>query len=790
MRTLAVSILAILACSDPTRPPPVSPGEPAADPVAAPAPASSPPAQPVTVKRVVISSSRKSGTFSMTTAPDGTITTSLFVLQNGRGPRVEATYRLAADGTLASFSATGQHTMGTKVAETFTRTGELARWKSEEEAGDRTVKGPAMFVPMAAAPETIGTIVRAALRNGGTLPLLPAGEVRVAKLVEHSVGAGAATKQLTCYAITGLSLTPAYTWMNEDGTWFGSVQPWESIVPEGWESAIDPLIAVQTQLDRVRDAELVKQHAHAPPAAGLAYTHARVLDVAKRRWLTDYTVVVVADKITAVGPSKTTTVPKGAEVVDLAGKALVPGLIDMHAHLGGADGVLNIASGVTTVRDVGNNPDKLDDLKQRFDAGTAIGPHVVRWGFIEGRGEKAAGAEVTAETVEEATAAVELYAKRGYEGVKIYNSVKVELVPVIAKLAHAKGMQVTGHIPVHMVAHEAVTAGYDGVEHINMLFLNFFATKETDTRDTTRFTLVGDKGATLDLASKPVRDLFEMLRKRKTVIDPTLAAFEDLFAGVPGKVTPGLEDTVSRLPVQTQRGALLGGLPIDGDKRTKYLASWERILAMVKALHDAKIPVVLGTDHIAGVMFHHEMALFARAGIKPGDVLELATLGAARALKLDAKLGSIAKGKRADLVVVDGDPLADIRAIRSVVSTMRGGVVFESAPLYETVGVKPVAKAVAAAPSPCVPDEQFDKPTLPTAHTKDLGLGLQGKTAAQVVAARGAPTCQSSALWRYWIPRDCAYEKVVVSLWFTAGKVSRVTAVNKHTGEHCLPRPT
>jgi len=627
----------------------------------------------------------------MTTDPDGTIKTSLVIVQNGRGPKVEATQRLAGDGTLAGWSATGQHTMGTKVAETFTRAGGVAKWKSEEEAGEQKVSGSVMFVPIAAAPDIYGTIVRAALRNGGTLPLLPAGEAKVTKVAEHSVTANGATKKLTCYAIVGLDLTPTYTWMNEDGTWWGTAYPWQSIIPEGWDAAIDPLVAKQQEIDRARDAELAQKVAHKPPAAGLAYTHARVLDVAKHKWLADQTVVVVGDKITAVGPAKTTKPPQGAEIVDLAGKSLLPGMIDMHSHTGRSDAVLDIASGVTTVRDVGNDPDELDDMKQRIDAGTAVGPHIVRYGFIEGRGEKAAGSKITAETIDEANAAVEFYAKRKYEGIKIYNSMKVELVPVLAKAAHAKGMGVTGHIPVHMIAREAVEAGYDGIEHINMLFLNFFATKDTDTRDTTRFTLVGDKATTLDFKSKPVKDFFALLRKHKTVIDPTLVAFQDLFVGVPGKILPGLEDTVARLPVQTQRSFLMGGLPLPGDKHATYLAAWDRILAMVKALHDAKVHVVLGTDHIGGLMYHAEMALFVKAGIDPGTVIELGSLGAARALKLDKQIGSIAKGKRADLVVVDGDPLADIRAIGRVVTTMRAGVVFPSAPLYEAVGVKPPA---------------------------------------------------------------------------------------------------
>ena len=300
-----------------------------------------------------------------------------------------------------------------------------------------------------------------------------------------------------------------------------------------------------------------------------------MLDVAHGRWLADRTVVVVGDRIKSVGPSKGAKVPAGAEVVDLAGKALLPGLWDMHSHLSPPDGPLDIASGVTTARDVGNDPDKLDDYKKRFDAGDAVGPHVYRMGFIEGRGAKAASSKITAETPDEAKAAVAFYAARGYDGMKIYNSVKPELIPVITKEAHARGMSVTGHIPVHVLAHEAVEMGYDGIEHINMLFLNFFATHDTDTRDTTRFTLVGDKATSLDLASKPVKDFFALLKKHHTVIDPTLDAFEDLFVGRQGEIVPGLEPLVSRLPVQVRRNFLLGGLPREG-KDELYRKAYDR----------------------------------------------------------------------------------------------------------------------------------------------------------------------------------------------------------------------
>src|SRR5665647_150134 len=350
---------------------------------------------------------------------------------------------------------------------------------------------------------------------------------------------------------------------------------------------------------------------------------------------------------------------------------IIPGLIDMHSHTATADGLLDIASGVTTVRDVGNEPDQLDDLKKRFDEGTAIGPHIVRYGFIEGRNEKAAASRITAETPDEAKAAVEFFHKRGHEGIKIYNSMRPELVPLLAAEAHAKGMKVIGHIPVHMIASEAIRAGYDGVEHINMLFLNFFATKDTDTRDTTRFTLVGDNAAAFDLGGKPMLELIDLLKQKKTIITPTLSAFQDLFIGEQGKVIPGLEDVVARLPMTTARQFVTGGLPMDAAKRALYAQSWTKILAMVKTLWEAKVTLVLGTDHIGGLMLHNEMALFVSAGIPTKDVMRMATLDAARALGLDKKIGTITAGKRADLIVVDGDPIADIKQIRKTVMVMR-----------------------------------------------------------------------------------------------------------------------
>lgn len=644
-------------------------------------------AQPTTVKRTLISLTRPSGTDVTTIAPDGTITVAFDMHWNGRGPGANATLRLAPDGTLASLTSTGHHMEGAPTEETFTLSSGHATWKSREESGSKDVAGSAFFVPISDIPDSVGWLAQALLRAGGTLPLLPAGEAKIEKLGDATVTAAGVSRHLTAYGISGLDTTPQKVWMDDDGSWFGLVDPWFSLVPEGWESAIAPLVEKQVQMDRDREKRIADTLSHHPPAAGLAFTHARVLDVERGAWLPDHTVLVVGDTITAVGPSKNAKIPAGAETVDLTGKALLPGFWDMHVHLSPADGALDIASGVTTVRDVGNDPDQLDDFKARYDAGTAVGPRVLRAGFIEGRGPDAASSRITAETPDEAKAGVAFYAGRGYEMMKIYNSIKPELIPIITKEAHAHGMTVTGHIPVHVLANEAVKAGYDGIEHVNMLFLNFLADHDTETRTTARFSIVGDKGADLDLKSKPVQDFLALLKAHHTVVDPTLDAFEGTFLGVQGKIVPGLEPYVERLPVQVARQALTGGLPKEG-KEERYAKSWDNCLRMIKALKDAGVTTVVGTDNLAGLSLDRELELFVKGGLTPADALRDATIVSARAMKQGDKSGSIAKGKRADLIVVDGDPLANVSDAHKVVSTVRGGVVFPSKELFDTVGVR------------------------------------------------------------------------------------------------------
>jgi imidazolonepropionase-like amidohydrolase len=399
---------------------------------------------------------------------------------------------------------------------------------------------------------------------------------------------------------------------------------------------------------------------------------------------------IVGNRIAAVGPDGTVGPAEGQQVLDAKGKMVLPGLWDMHVHLGEwDDGLLHMAAGVTTVRDLANDIDHLEELVPRFESGDLIGPHVLKAGFIDGRGPYQGPTKVFADTPEEAKADVQRYKDLGYVQIKIYSSVKPELVPVIAAEAHRLGMRVSGHVPAFMTMQQAVERGYDEVQHANFWFLNFLFDTVKDTRTPDRFIAVAQHAAELDLNSERVRAFVKLLQDHRTVVDPTVNAFGEMFLGRPGVMSPPLAEIADRLPPQVRRGAIGGGLPVPEGMDQRYRDSYAAMLRMLKMLYDAGIPIVAGTDSLAGFVLHSELEQYVAAGIPAPKVLQIATLGAARVMKRDAETGSVAPGKAADVILVDGDPTTRIADIRRVVAITQGGNLYDAGAVYAALGVRP-----------------------------------------------------------------------------------------------------
>jgi imidazolonepropionase-like amidohydrolase len=630
----------------------------------------------------VITAGRHAGEGEIRIEPDGRRLTHFTFNDRGRGPDVRTEMTLDDAGRPRTFKATGHDYLKAPVDERLeARDGKLW-WTSTSEHGDAA---GGFYI---AQNEFDVTLARALLRaKDHRVAVLPAGEARLEEDTPREFEIAGVKHRLHRVAIAGLGFQPATAWLDQDNEFFASVSPWTSTIRAGAASAIPALIADDEAWTTARAGKLA-QLAHRPPAAGLAFTHAQLFDSERRTLVPDQTVIVVGDRITAVGDART-PIPAGAQVIDAHGRTLIPGLWDMHVHLGDLDGAMDLASGITTVRDLGNDVANLTARMARYEAGTELGPNLLRAGLIDGPGPFAAPTGVLAETPEQATAAVAKFADAGYQQIKMYSSLKPALVPVIAAAAHARHMRVSGHIPNGMNAAQAVEGGYDEIQHVNMLFLRFLASPQDDTRTPVRFTKVAEHATELDLAGPEVQQFFDLLVAHKTVLDPTLATFDAMFTTDAGELDPVIAPYAKRLPAQIVRGAYGGGLPAPGAKRAQYRASYAAMLRMVKAAWDRKIPIVAGTDNIAGLSLPHELELYVQAGIPAPDVLALATIGAARVMGVDRETGSITVGKRADLALIEGDPTRDIAAVRNTRSIVCRGRLYDAAELFTGVGMRP-----------------------------------------------------------------------------------------------------
>jgi hypothetical protein len=361
----------------------------------------------------------------------------------------------------------------------------------------------------------------------------------------------------------------------------------------------------------------------------------------------------------------------------------------MHVHLAFESGALmNLAAGVTSVRDLANDTDRLLEARRGYDEGTTIGPRVILAGFVDGPGPYAGPTKVLVDSPGEATQAVDRYKSLGYEQIKIYSSVKPELVPVIIERAHRHGMRVSGHVPAFMTAEQVVRLGFDELQHMNFVFLNFMADKVKDTRTPARFTAIPEHLGEVDLKSERVGRFIALLAERKIVVDPTLNVFESFYLDRSGTMARGMAAVADRLPPTVRRAYLSGGLPVPPGMDEPYRATFEAMLRMLVALHRAGITLVAGTDATAGFSLHRELELYAEAGLPAAEVLRIATLGAATVMHREKDLGSIVPGKLADLIVVDGDPSQRIGDIRRVETVVKDGILFRSSDLYRALGVR------------------------------------------------------------------------------------------------------
>ena len=353
-----------------------------------------------TLRYTILSNDRKAGTEVDVYSPGRHIDSTFEFNDRGRGPNIAAHYILAADGSPQRTDITGNDYLKAPVGEHFSVEAGVGHWKSASEDGQAAT--PGFYVSNNGPAAELALLVSALLNaKDAAIRLFPAGEARLERMTELTVESHGQKLHVTEFAITGLSFEPQTVWLDDDQHFFGSPGKWFAFLREGWEDTNDQLYALDRKGRDERYARLAHELAQRPNHP-VVVEHVRRFDSEQATIREDQTVVIQGERITRAGPFAAVSVPKDAEIVDGTGKTLVPGLFDMHAHAQAGDGIMNIASGVTTVRDMGNDIDELRHLQDQWENGTAIGPRVWKAGFIDGHGPFQAPTGLYADTAEEA----------------------------------------------------------------------------------------------------------------------------------------------------------------------------------------------------------------------------------------------------------------------------------------------------------------------------------------------------------------------------------------------------
>ena len=590
---------------------------------------------------------------------------------------------------LTEYSVSGNDYMKAPVNEQFRLVDGKASWKIGDEKGEATPKSPAFYVPTNAPPELLATLARALLKvPEHRLALLPSGEAQLVEAGHLDVQTSKGKRTITQYRISGLDFTAQPVWLDSDGNTAAIASRWMTSIGPTYRAALPQLLAAQEGADNAWSKDVARRLAHTAKG-DLLIRNVRLFDPRDLSVTPNSSVLVRGERVIRVGPDAGSTAKADAEIIDGNNRFLMPGLWDNHQHFSGVDGLLDLANGVTSARDMANDNDALIARVARFDAGTELGPRVLMAGIIDGPGKFAGPTPMLADTPAKAIQFVDWYADHGYRQIKIYSSLPPELVPVIADRAHERGLRVSGHVPATMSARQFIEGGADEMQHINFVVLNFLADRVKETRNMNRFTETAAHANEYPPTRPEVREFIALMKKHHTTIDPTVGIYGDMFQGDPKAIPAALVDVAPRFPPQVQRGLKSGAIVAPKGEEAAYREALPALLALIKALHDAGVPILAGTDAMAGYSLHHELAMYAKAGIPNADVLRIGTLTPAEVMGVTRDLGAIAPGRYADMILIDGDPLQTITDTRKIDLVFKGGKRYEPKALEAAIGITP-----------------------------------------------------------------------------------------------------
>src|SRR5213080_4310140 len=597
--------------------------------------------------------------------------------EQDKKPLVNTTLRTKADFAPVTFDTKGPTLLETEENTSVVLQGKTANVQDRGRNTSANVSDKfftlSVYVPIAMEM----MLVRYWLSHGrpDSIPLLPIGEAFVEFRGKDTVTLSGKPIVLTRYHLSGNNWRGGWgrqtLWLDAENRLVAAINLGSDIetnlyaIRDGYDSAISFFLkrTVEDGIDRLTQVANQLSPKNESPLVLLGAT---LIDVTGKPLIQDSAVVINGDRIIAVGSRSAIKIPDVAKTIDVSGKFLLPGLWDMHSHFYQVEfGPTYLAAGITTARDVGNEIEFGTTLRDAAKQKRGLGPRMLLAGYIDGKNEYHTF-DVQVDTPEEARTAVQRYKNAGYEQIKIRDNVKLETLKAITAEAHRLGMTVTGHVPKGLNALQAVEAGMDQINHLNYVGSAFFPKADP-----------GRPQVSIDLESPSSKYALRFLKEHGTVTDPTVAVLELM---IHPKETPieSFEPGLTKVAPELAEQILKKGGPAGEVEGLQMVI--DTLLKMIGALHKAGIPIVAGTDvGVPGHTLHRELELYVKAGLTPLEAIQAATITPARVMKLENEVGTIQAGKRADVIVLDANPLDHINNIRKLRLVVTQGRLFDSA---------------------------------------------------------------------------------------------------------------
>lgn len=611
---------------------------------------------------------------------------------NGRGPSLLETITFDEAGLPQNWVIEGATTFGNKVSETFEVSDGVRRWSDATGAGEASDGEAALYVAQDSSPYALWIYARALLADEDhSLPVLPGGTLRLEKIEDITINDGTADHPAATYALSGIDLNPTYFVMDANHGFVAMATPRFAIIKTGFEGEDERLRGLSTEYAARRFEDIQSRAAHSYDGP-IRIRNVRVFDPAEQALTEPVSVIVEGNRITDIQPVSAATRNNEVEI-DGRGGTLVAGMYEMHGHLGQNSALLNIAAGVTSVRDMGNSNEVLGELIDKIESGRLAGPRVIRSGFIEGKSPFSSNNGELVDSQEAAIAAVQSYGDGTFYQIKIYNSMNPDWVSAMITEARNLGLRVAGHVPAFSNADEMIAAGYDEMTHINQVMLGWVLEEGEDTRTLLRLTAL-KRLPGLDINDPRVTQTIQAMVDGNVAIDPTLAIHEALLRSRNGTISPGMVDYVDHMPVGVQRSAKTAWADISSQEDdTAYWQAFDKIIETVTEMRNQGIQLVPGTDLGGSFAYHRELELYQLVGMTAPEILRWATHDMAAYVGQADELGAIEPGYLADFFLVPGDPTEDLKAIKTISMVVKNGVVYYPSEIYREFGIAPFTEA-------------------------------------------------------------------------------------------------